>query len=135
MPVLNPDLYWHLSAGKYIVQNLRLPSADFLSWTENGAPWTDFEWLAQLIYYGVHSLGGKAGFFALKLAVLAATFPVFYSILSLSGLKRAAFFALPVWGLALTANSDLRPENFSVLFFYMALAFHSIFPGLFFAFA
>ncbi len=121
MPVLNPDLYWHLSAGKYIFQNLRLPAADFLSWTEKGAPWTDFEWLAQIIYYGVYSLGGKAGFFALKLAVLAATFPVFYSILSLSGLKRAAFFALPVWGLALMANSDLRPENFSVLFFSLLL--------------
>lgn len=121
MPVLNPDLYWHLSAGKYIVQNLKLPSADFLSWTERGAPWTDFEWLPQLIYYTVYPLAGKAGFFALKLLVLSATFPVFYALLSLNGLKRAAFFALPVWGLALMANSDLRPENFSVLFFAVLL--------------
>lgn len=121
MPVLNPDLYWHLSAGKYIVQNLKLPSADFLSWTEYGEPWTDFEWLAQIFYYSVYSLAGKAGFFALKLILLSATFPVFYSILSLNGLKRAAFFALPLWGLALMANSDLRPENFSVLFFILLL--------------
>jgi len=121
LPVLNPDLYWHLSAGKYIVQNLSLPSADFLSWTEQGAPWTDFEWLAQLIYYAVYQLAGKGGFFALKLVVLSATFPVFYALLSLNGLKRAAFFALPVWGLALMANSDLRPENFSVLFFIVLL--------------
>lgn len=121
MPVLNPDLYWHLSAGKYIKEFLRLPAADFLSWTEQGAPWTDFEWLAQIIYYGVYSLAGKAGFFALKIAVLGATFPVFYAILSLHGLKRAAFFALPVWALALMANSDLRPENFSVLFFSVLL--------------
>jgi len=121
MPVLNPDLYWHLSAGRYIKEFLRLPAADFLSWTEQGAPWTDFEWLAQIIYYGVYSLAGKAGFFALKIAVLAATFPVFYAILSLYGLKRAAFFALPVWALALMANSDLRPENFSVLFFSVLL--------------
>ncbi|MDO8803442.1 MAG: hypothetical protein Q7R35_03335 [Elusimicrobiota bacterium] len=121
MPVLNPDLYWHLSAGKYIKEFLRLPSADFLSWTEQGAPWTDFEWLAQVIYYGVYSLAGKTGFFALKMAVLSATFPVFYAILSLNGLKRAAFFALPVWALALMANSDLRPENFSVLFFSVLL--------------
>ncbi|MBI4351762.1 MAG: hypothetical protein HY550_10000 [Elusimicrobia bacterium] len=121
MPVLNPDLYWHLSAGKFMVRNLRLPAADFLSWTEQGAPWADFEWLAQLVYYAVYSLAGKAGFFALKLAVLSATFPVFYAILSLNGRKRAAFFALPVWALALMANSDLRPENFSVLFFSLLL--------------
>ena len=121
MPVLNPDLFWHLSAGKYMKEFLRLPSADFLSWTEQGAPWADFEWLAQLLYYAVYSLAGKAGFFALKMVVLAATFPVFYAILSLNGLKRAAFFALPVWALALMANSDLRPENFSVLFFSILL--------------
>jgi len=121
MPVLNPDLYWHLSAGKYLKEFLRLPAADFLSWSERGAPWTDFEWLAQVLYYAVYSLAGKAGFFALKMAVLSATFPVFYKVLSLYGLKRAAFFALPVWGLALMANSDLRPENFSVLFFSVLL--------------
>ncbi|MHB0997250.1 MAG: hypothetical protein ACYC2I_12845 [Elusimicrobiales bacterium] len=121
MPVLNPDLWWHLSAGKYIVTNLRLPAADFLSWTEGGAPWTDFEWLAQIVYYGVYALGGKAGFFLLKMAVLGATLPVYYSILKLNGLRGAAFFALPAWGLALMANSDLRPENFSVLFFALLL--------------
>lgn len=121
MPVLNPDLFWHLSAGKYIAQHLRLPAADFLSWTEAGAPWTDFEWLTQLLYYGVHSLAGKTGFFLLKLALLGATLPVFYSLLKLHGLGRAAFFGLPLWGLALMANSDLRPENFSVLFFALLL--------------
>ncbi|MCM2268216.1 MAG: hypothetical protein NDI60_10640 [Elusimicrobiales bacterium] len=121
MPVLNPDLYWHLSAGRFIAENLRLPAADFLSWTEAGAPWTDFEWLAQVLYYGVYSLDGKTGFFLLKLALLGATLPVFYSILKLNGLRGAAFFALPLWGLALLANSDLRPENFSVLFFSLLL--------------
>ncbi|OGR79381.1 MAG: hypothetical protein A2X32_01670 [Elusimicrobia bacterium GWC2_64_44] len=121
MPVLNPDLWWHLSAGKYILHNLRLPAADFLSWTEAGAPWTDFEWLAQIIYYGVYALGGKAGFFLLKMLLLGATLPVFHSILKLNGLRGAAFFALPVWGLALMANADLRPENFSVLFFALLL--------------
>ncbi|HCC48653.1 MAG TPA: hypothetical protein DEQ38_11150 [Elusimicrobia bacterium] len=121
MPVLNPDLFWHLSAGKYIFNNLSLPSADFLSWTEAGAPWTDFEWLAQLIYYPVYALGGKTGFFLLKMALLGATLPVFYSILKLNGLGRGAYFALPLWGLALMANADLRPENFSVLFFALLL--------------
>lgn len=121
VPVLNPDLYWHLSAGKYIVRHLSLPSSDFLSWSQAGAPWTDFEWLAQLLYYGIFSVAGTAGIFTLKMAVLAATFPVFYAVLALNGLKRAAFFALPLWGLALMANSDLRPENFSVLFFAVLL--------------
>ncbi|OGS14448.1 MAG: hypothetical protein A2285_08000 [Elusimicrobia bacterium RIFOXYA12_FULL_57_11] len=121
MPVLNPDLYWHLSAGRYIKEFLRLPAADFLSWTEQGAPWVDFEWLTQVIYYAVHALGGTPGLFALKMAVLGATFPAFYSLLALNGLRSSAFFTLPLWGLTLMSNSDLRPENFSVLFFALLL--------------
>ena len=30
-PLVNPDLYWHLSAGKYILAHHTLPHADFLS--------------------------------------------------------------------------------------------------------
>lgn len=117
MPVLNPDLFWHLSAARYMVHNLRLPSADFLSWTEYGAPWKDFEWLTQLLWYAVYSAAGIKGLFVFKTALLAASFPPLWLALPRSVRKETAFIALPLLGLALMANSDLRPENFSVLFF------------------
>ncbi len=117
MPVLNPDLFWHLSAARYMVHNLRLPSADFLSWTEYGAPWKDFEWLTQLLWYAVYSAAGIKGLFVFKTALLATSFPLLYLALPRNIGKEVAFIALPLWGLALMANSDLRPENFSVLFF------------------
>lgn len=121
MPVLNPDLYWHLSAGKYMAANLRLPSADFLSWTRYGAKWTDFEWLAQVIYYLVHSAAGVTGLYLLKMLLLCALFPALYFFMAEGGLSGLAFIALPLWGLAIMPNCDLRPENFSVLFFALLL--------------
>ncbi|HNW44652.1 MAG TPA: hypothetical protein PKI19_09125 [Elusimicrobiales bacterium] len=121
MPVLNPDIYWHLSAGRWMALHRALPSADFLSWTERGAPWTDFEWLSQLAFYAAWSAAGKAGLFALKLAVLGAAFLPFLGLLRLYGLASAGWWALPLWGLALLPNSDVRPENFSVLFFALLL--------------
>ncbi len=121
MPVLNPDIYWHLSAGRWMTLHRALPSADFLSWTERGAPWTDFEWLSQLAFYAAWSAAGKAGLFALKLAVLGASFLPFIGLLRLYGLASAGWWALPLWGLALLPNSDVRPENFSVLFFALLL--------------
>ena len=51
LPVINPDLFWHLSAGRFMFDHGAVPRADFLSWTMAGRPWFDFEWLAQLIYY------------------------------------------------------------------------------------
>ena len=43
LPVVNPDIYWHLSAGKYTVAHLAPPRADFLSWPLHGQEWVDFE--------------------------------------------------------------------------------------------
>lgn len=120
-PVLNPDLWWHLSAGKYIFSNHSLPAADFLSWSEAGAAWLDFEWLAQVVYYTAWSLGGSGAFFALKFLLLGATLPALYAHLRRAGQAAQAFWALPLWGLALLPNADLRPENFSALFFALLL--------------
>lgn len=117
MPVMNPDVYWHLSAGKYILSNWAIPSTDFLSWTEYGAPWTDFEWLPQAAYQFLYSRLGMTGLFLLKLAALAPTLLIFRKFLALYSLEAEAFWTLPLWGLALLPNADLRPENFSVLFF------------------
>lgn len=117
MPVMNPDIFWHLSAGKYILSRGAIPFSDFLSWTEYGAPWTDFEWLAQAVYQLVFSWLGMRGLFLLKLAVLAPTLLIFKKLLKLYALEEEAFWAFPLWGLALLANADLRPENFTVLFF------------------
>jgi len=50
-PLINPDIFWHLSAGKFIFENSKIPYTDFLSWTLNGKEWIDFEWLSQVIYY------------------------------------------------------------------------------------
>ncbi|MBI5210537.1 MAG: hypothetical protein HY927_11255, partial [Elusimicrobia bacterium] len=32
-PVVNPDLYWHLSAGRLMAETLSVPRADWLSHT------------------------------------------------------------------------------------------------------
>src|SRR5436190_1204712 len=71
LPIYNPDLYWHLSAGKRIFETRAIPTADWLSATRAGTPWIDFEWLTQLLYYGVHAAAGFAGLWALKVALFA----------------------------------------------------------------
>lgn len=123
MPVMNPDIFWHLSAGRYMLSHGAIPAADFLSWTEYGTPWTDFEWLPQVLYHLLYARMGMAGLFLLKLAVLAPTLLIFRKFLALYALEAEAFWTLPLWGLALLPNADLRPENFSVLFFTAELYF------------
>ena len=80
-PLNNPDLFWHLSAGKYIINNLALPNFDFLSWTEYGAVWFDFEWLTQIVYYLIYLIAGFKGLFVFKLIMSGLIFAVLRKIL------------------------------------------------------
>ena len=121
-PIYNPDLFWHLSAGRWMLERRALPRTDFLSFTAAGAGWLDFEWLAELIFQGIYGWGGMAGLWLLKIALLLAGWLVLNDLLKLYGiapLHRAAGFAL--WSCGALPYSDLRPELFSVVFFAILL--------------
>lgn len=71
------DTYWHLAAGRWILEHASVPTLDPFSHSMPGVPWTAFEWLSELVMLGVYRLGGWAGLaalaacsFALVLALL-----------------------------------------------------------------
>ncbi len=121
LPVINPDLFWHLSAGRWAAQHFGPPRADSLSWTMNGAPWVDFEWLTQGFYYLLYKAGGFPALLALKAAVFVLLLLVFRACALMYGRRAALVPALPFLAAALMSNSDLRPENFTLLFFTVTL--------------
>lgn len=118
LPAYNPDVFWHLSAGRWIAQNHAVPRVDFLSFTAAGAPWSDFEWLSQVLFYAAHRLGGLTALWGLKVALLLACARFVDRILRLHGLPR--FFravAVVVWSAGMLPHSDIRPELFSLVLF------------------
>lgn len=117
LPVINPDLFWHLSAGRYMFAAHAVPRTDFLSWTMAGRPWLDFEWLPQLLYYGLFLKGGMTALYLFKAGLLLLSLLPVYMVIRMHKAEASAYFLLPALSAALVTNSDLRPENFSVLFF------------------
>jgi len=123
LPISNPDLFWHLSAGRWMVEHAAFPRADWLSHTLSGAAWSDFEWGTQLLWHGVRSAGGMAGLWTLKLLLLGASAAALWRLLRWYGtdpLGRA--LGIFAWAAALGPANDIRPENFSVLLFMLLLA-------------
>ena len=59
--VVDTDLYWHLAAGRYIVETRSVPTADPFSSTMLGRPWVDIYWLAQAGWYLLYQAFGPAG--------------------------------------------------------------------------
>ena len=116
-PIVNPDLFWHLSAGRWIVDNGALPRADFLSFTAPGRPWVDFEWLAQLAFLAAHGAGGLTGLWVLKILLLCASAAILDHTLARRGCGPVLRWAgLALWSGGMLANSDIRPDLFSLLF-------------------
>jgi hypothetical protein len=60
------DLWGHLRYGRLIAENgCRVPPDPF-AYASPGRPWTDHEWLAQVLLWRAYAAGGDAGLIALK---------------------------------------------------------------------
>jgi hypothetical protein len=111
--ITDPDFWWHLRTGQYIVQTRSVPHVDPFSFTRLGHLWVAHEWLSELIIYGVYRVSGWGGLIVGFALLTAATF--FFLYLRCSGepyvagalALLAAFACIPAWG--------VRPQTFSFL--------------------
>src|SRR5215216_6406349 len=57
MPAQN-DTWWHLRAGEQTWRERQVVLHDTFSFTVAGQFWPNHEWLSQLIFYAIYSVGG-----------------------------------------------------------------------------
>lgn len=122
MPLYNPDLFWHLSSGRWIWVHGAVPRTDPFSFTHGGEAWFDFEWLFQLAVYFAHSVSGLWGLRLLKAVLLGACWLPLNGLLKDRGVPATGrALALAFWAAAVLPQSDLRPDLLSLLFFSVLL--------------
>ncbi len=74
------DEWWHLKAGKWIVEQGRLPYYDIFTYTGEKLRWHNHEWLAQVLFYKIYAwgeervVGGLRALITFKALVVALTF-------------------------------------------------------------
>jgi len=113
LPVLSPDVWWHLSAGRWIWAHGAAPTTETLSFTLAGAPWIDFEWGFQVLIYPF-SFFGDWGLWIAKAILLALAFFPIDGLLrdrKASPVERALGAAL--WAAAVLPKADLRADLIS----------------------
>lgn len=71
LQVRDPDTWWHLRTGQLIVETRAVPKTDPYSYVLDGGPWITFEWLSEVVFYGLTRVSPSYGLPLLK-AVLAA---------------------------------------------------------------
>lgn len=70
----DPDTYWHIAVGEWIVEHRAFPHVDPFSATVAGAPWIAKEWLSQLLFAGAHAVAGWSGVVVLAAFAIASAF-------------------------------------------------------------
>ncbi len=70
----DPDSYWHVVVGRWMVEHRAFPTADPFSFTFAGSPWIAKEWLSQILYAAAHAAFGWPGMVALAAASVALAF-------------------------------------------------------------
>ncbi len=70
----DPDSYWHVTIGQWIIDHRAFPETDVFSFTFAGAHWIAQEWLSEILLAGAHALGDWAGMAILTAAAVALAF-------------------------------------------------------------
>jgi len=76
-PLSDPDIWWHLASGRYMVEHRMLLNFEVFSFALSGMEWINFEWLTEILYFIIVDLFGFKGLsafchflFAVSLAML-----------------------------------------------------------------
>jgi len=107
----------HVATGRWIAEHHEVPRTDPFSATFAGQPWFAHEWLADLLWYGVHRGGGWAGLLALSAILIATAFHLLYRGLAARGADALlAFFVVLLAAAESSVHWLARPHLLTLLF-------------------
>ncbi|HET7376200.1 MAG TPA: hypothetical protein VFK30_05800, partial [Anaerolineae bacterium] len=111
--VVDTDVYWHLAAGRYILQ-AGIPFSDPFSATMFGKPWVDIYWLAQIGLYSIWAWLGMNGLMVLTALIVILTFVFVWK--QMSGGVWLRSIVLLLTALATSEVWTARPHLLTFLF-------------------
>ncbi len=116
--VNDPDIWWHLRNAQYLFHYLQFPRVDMYSFTVNGHPWVNPEWLAEIPFYLAWRAWGLLGIkLVTVLAAEGVLLALFYLCTISSGNVKAS--ALATGFAVLLAVVNFGPRT--ILFGYACL--------------
>jgi len=122
MPLSDPDYFWHLKTGEYIVAHGALPAGDVFSFTRAGQAWVLHEWLFEVLLHLVFASAGDTGAKALVVMLgLAALGLVFGMAKRLSASDGLAWIPVLIAAPVLISSLAPRPQMLTYLCFALYL--------------
>jgi hypothetical protein len=121
-PLSGADLWMHVVVGRWTWQHGDVPRVDGFSYTTAGAEFIAHSWGSELLFYGVESAAGTAGFMILKCSLITAALGfALHTARSLGASWSALMLLAPVVLLVLWGRLECRPYLFTSLLLAVAL--------------
>ncbi|HEU4686630.1 MAG TPA: hypothetical protein VFS39_19135 [Nitrospira sp.] len=120
--IIDPDIWWHLAAGQWMVEHGQLPDTDPFSAYGEGKPWIAYSWLFEI---GIYAWYRYAGEVAIILYTLIGIWALMLVLHRLIGRRCPEFLPgvllLSVSVVALSKMFTPRPWLLTILFFAFTL--------------
>jgi len=78
----DPDTYWHIAVGRWILRTGSFPWVDHMSHTFEGHPWIARDWLSEIIFALSYEAGGWRAVAGVTLGAIALTFTLLFAELA-----------------------------------------------------
>ena len=115
----DPDMFWHIKTGQYIIENIKIPTTDIFSYygIEHNFSWIAHEWLSDIVFAILYNIGGYS---------LLRFFPTIMLLIIFSYIQKKSKDIIPnccekyIWYffafLSICSLSEVRAHMFSWLF-------------------
>jgi hypothetical protein len=132
LSVSDPDIWWHLRTGQWILSHGQVPTTNPFSSFAMGEPWVAYSWLFEILVYGLYRHFGLSGmlFFTVAMALLITlTVHLLVRQCQLPFVVEVSLVALTLVGLQPLMSP--RPWLVSIVFFALQLLIlrHAITTG------
>ncbi|MGH7859335.1 MAG: hypothetical protein ACREQY_18580, partial [Candidatus Binatia bacterium] len=115
--IQDPDVWWHLAQGEWIVRHGAVPAEDVFSYTAGGREWLWYSWLAEVLFHAIVDSVGFRGLVWLQAVVATATIGFVYLACRAAGARTAVGAVVVALAACSTAFAwFVRPLVFTLLF-------------------
>jgi hypothetical protein len=120
--VADPDLWWHITVGRWILAHGQVPHVDLWNMFSNGELWRAYSWSVEMLFAFVERLGGGRGLMALQVVFACAISFAFFSVFG--KIARDHFVGALLGGYTTVAcfnHFTLRPQSLVWVLFALSI--------------
>jgi hypothetical protein len=121
-PVIDPDIWWHLRVGQWVVEHHAVPATDPFSRYGVDRPWIAYSWLYEVLVFRLYEAFGLAGIVAYRVAMSMAVVAALHRLVRRREPRFLVATALTaVAALAMAPLFSERPWLVTILFTTLTL--------------